>query len=170
MSNRAGGRKRGYLIYICTIFFITSMAAVFLPTFGQRVDSGDVIFFNSLTVLIGGEHTAIIDGVVYSYSFSLNLPMLIILAFNASGVLFALSARNSPSRILGTLIIAICSLGFFVFSRIILQESNPSLTGNNFVLGVGYPLAIVSTMLCIAVAVLEYCLCRRYRRKQEAFR
>ncbi len=151
-------------------FFVMSLIGFFMPFFGQKTEMGEVIYFDSFIMLFGGEYSAVVDGIVYSYSFALNLPFLIILAFDASGILFALSARNSPSRIMGTIIIAVFSLGFFLFSRFILMASNPSLSGNNFAFGFGYLLTILSLLLCIAVAILEYCLCRRYRHKREAFR
>ena len=121
-------------------------------------------------MIFGGQHSAIINGTVYNYSFSLNLPYVLILVFNTSGILFALSARNSPSRIMGTMIIAIFSLAFFALSRFVLLASNASLIGSNFALGIGFYVALIANFACTFIAILEFCLCLHYRHKREAFR
>ncbi|MBQ4254717.1 MAG: hypothetical protein II721_01805 [Bacilli bacterium] len=170
MPVKRSRKKRGYLIYLCILFFMASLASVFLPFFGQILDTGEIVYFDSFKMIFGGQHSAIVNGTVYNYSFSLNLPYALILVFNTSGILFALSARNSPSRIMGTTIIAFFSLAFFAFSRFVLMASNASLVGSNFALGIGFYIALISNFACAFIAILEFCLCLHYRHKREAFR
>lgn len=162
--------KRGWLIYMVALCFLGSIAGLFLPLFGEVIDSGQTIFFEPAPTIVGGQSTFTYNGIVYSYAFDLNIPVFILFMLLLIGIVVSLTARNNPTSVGATMVLALLSLAFFVGSRWLFLLINPTFSDGNLVFGMGFYICLVSAITGFVIALFEFALCLRYWHKRDRFR
>ena len=164
------GKKRGWLIYVGTVGFASGIFGFFLSLFGEELGPSQVIYFDPILSIFGGRMSLVKDGFYYGYTFSMNLPMIMLLMVFIIGIFASLSARNSPKSIGLTLVLFLLSFAGLILSRYIFMAVNPSGTGSGLIFGIGFYVAAIGLGVGAFFTILELVLSIRFWHRRDQFR
>ena len=108
-------RRAGWASYLASALILASIFTLFLPVLGVVDENGMLFSFSSRLLYFGGLQTLEQGGLTYSFAFCLNPYFLAVLALVFLSFLLALFGKNSPTRLLLSLIclvLAAVALGF----------------------------------------------------------
>ena len=108
-------RRAGWASYLASALVLASIFTLFLPILGVVDENGTLFSFSSRFLYFGGLQTLEQGGLTLSLAFHLNPYFLAVLALVCLSFLFALLGKNSPTRLLLSLlslVLAAVALGF----------------------------------------------------------
>ena len=108
-------RRAGWASYLASALVLASIFTLFLPILGVVDENGALFSFSSRFLYFGGLQTLEQGGLTLSFAFHLNPYFLVVLALACLSFLLALLGKNSPTRLLLSLIslvLAAVALGF----------------------------------------------------------
>ncbi len=130
MRTRAAKERRaGWASYLASILIFASVLTLFLPVLGVLDENGILLSFSSRLLYFGGYQTVTEGGLSYSFVFYLNPYFIVVLVLTCLSLLFALLGRNSPTRLLISLIalaLAAIGLGFAPWFCLAVNAPMPS--------------------------------------------
>ena len=108
-------RRAGWASYLTSALILVSIFTLFLPILGVVDENGMLFSFSSRLLYFGGLQTLKQGGLTLSLAFHLNPYFLAVLALVCLSFLFVLLGKNSPTRLLlslVSLVLAAVALGF----------------------------------------------------------
>ena len=122
-------RRAGWASYLASALILVSIFTLFLPVLGVVDENGMLFSFSSRFLYFGGLQTLEQGGLTLSFAFHLNPYFLAVLALVCLSFLFALFGKNSPTRLLLSLlslVLAAVALGFAPWFCLAVNAPMPS--------------------------------------------
>ena len=134
------------------VAFLCALACMMLPVLEARTATGEAVPFFGWITTFGGTVVRETEGGVYSFAFSLSVPMILILqGMLLSAVACYLSPNSLINRIFATVLSTATFVLLFFAKKFILDAS--SLPENGMEYGVGWMIAFG---FCLMGLLLEY--------------
>ncbi len=150
-------KRKGWLVYVAAILFLLSGLFLFISPFcSYEIETGRTINLTPYKVLLGGSDSFTVNGYVYSFSYSINVPLLILeQLFILSFFSCLFGKRVKRNIIVGLIIGSIClCLDCFCLSLVCFSSKGIIYSGVKY--GPGFYFSII---LCLfALIILLFCL------------
>ena len=137
----------------CFVFMLLALGALFLPLVFAKTYAGERIDFFGYMAMFGGRVEQTLPSGVYSFSFEVNVPLLVLTqAFLLASVACLLSRTSYFNRVFALVLTLGSVMGLCFVKAWIVSKS--SLTGDGLGLGYGFVLSFVFATLAIALEIL----------------
>lgn len=157
-------RRRGTLVYLSSFFFLLAGLSLLIPFCSYQIEDGLTLSLTSYKVIFGGEDIFTQNGYIYSFSYKLNVPLLIMSQLFVLSFIASLLGKKDKTNIIIALLLGLSSLIMDLFS-IRLASLSSSLIQVGLKPGVGYYFSIGLNVL--AIVVLLICLFPLISKKKE---
>lgn len=148
-------RRKGLLVYLSSFFFLLAGLSLFIPFCSYQIENGFTLSLTSYKVIFGGEDVFTQNGYIYSFSYKLNVPLLIMSQIFVLSFIASLLGKKDKTNIIIALLLGISSLVMDIFS-IRLAGLSSSLIQEGLKPGVGYYfsiglaiLALITLLICL---------------------
>lgn len=169
MRNLAAKERRaGWASYLASALVLASIFTLFLPILGVVDENGMLFSFSSRLLYFGGLQTSEQGGLTYSSAFRLNPYFLAVLALVCLSFLFALLGKNSPTRLLLSLISLVLAAVALGFAPWFCLAANAPMPSDGLVYEYGF-FVTEFLFVCSAIFLLVLWLCSRafWRKKKQ---
>lgn len=159
-------KRKGWIIYIASLLFLLSGLFLFISPFcSYMVETGQSLSLTPYKVLFGGNDSFTLNGFIYSFSYSLNVPLLILEQLFVLAFLSCVFGKQTKRNIIAGLVIGIICLCLDCFCLRMVSFSSKDIVYSGLKLGPGFYFSIFSCLL--ALIILFVCLCPFIFRKKE---
>lgn len=156
MENKKFKTKRGRLIYLVSLLLFASYFFILIPYFGVYTAENELILFQFSNYVLGGNVVVNSNGYVYSYSFKLNVYLIIYQQLMLLACLGSIFSRNSTKNLIFTMFLIIGCLVASFFVPFFIISVNPQFTYKDIQLNIGYFLQVGILLICLILTLVCY--------------
>lgn len=147
--------RKGSLVYTSAVFFLLSGLSFFIPFCSYQDEYGVTAGLTSYKILIGGEDTFYLNSYLYSFSYKLNIPLLLMLQLCLLSIVASIFGKRDKTNLIIATILGAITFILNCFS-LPLATLSSSLLMNGIRPGVGYFfslgfcfIALVNLLICL---------------------
>ena len=161
-------RRAGWASYLASALILASAFTLFLPVLGVVDENGTLFSFSSFFLYFGGLQTLEQGGLTLSLAFHSNPYFLAVLALVFLSFFLALFGKNSPTRLLLSLVSLVLSAIALGFAPWFCLAVNAPMPSDGLVYEYGF-FVTEFLFVCAAIFLLVLWLCSRafWRRKKQ---
>ena len=91
--------RKGSLVYTSAVFFLLSGLSFFIPFCSYQDEYGVTVGLTSYKILIGGEDTFYLNSHLYSFSYKLNIPLLLMLQLCLLSIVASIFGKRDKTNL-----------------------------------------------------------------------
>lgn len=168
MNRLSGKTRKGKLIYLVSLLLLGAFLVVLLPYFGTPAPNRDVMYFNYFDYLFGGNVVMQNSGHMYSFSFKINVYLIIYQLVIALAFLGSLFSKNSPKNLLLTFFLTLACLIASFFVAFFIVNINKGFAYKDIHFGYAYYIQVGLLIVAAGLTLILYFNSKRFWKKRFA--